>query len=38
MFKRSFLIVLGNRTGVALERTAEKAMELMLLKPIETPM
>lgn len=35
---RFAVIVLGNRTGVALEKTAEKAMELMLpLKPVEAP-
>ncbi|PYT07426.1 MAG: hypothetical protein DMF60_07175 [Acidobacteria bacterium] len=34
---RFAVIVLGNRTGVALNKTAEKAMELMLpLKPIES--
>src|SRR3989442_12764136 len=33
---RFAVIVLGNRTGVALNKTAEKAMELMLpLKPKE---
>ena len=35
---RFAVIVLGNRTGVALNKTAEKAMELMLpLKPKDSP-
>ena len=34
--QRFAVILLGNRTGVALNKTAEKAMELMLaLKPVE---